>query len=82
MNFNTIEGLVSAFQNGMTLENPMKIEHFIAKRLRSGIFVKNLAKTLRGLFGGIKLKICFKNEFLVTQDRLFCDFCPNIKKSS
>ena len=51
MNFNSKEGLVSAFQNGMTLEIPMKIEHFIASWLRSGIFVKNLAKTLGGYLG-------------------------------
>ena len=47
----TIEGLVSAFQNGMTLENPMKIERFIAKRLRSGIFAQILAKTSGGYLG-------------------------------
>ena len=35
-------------QNGMTLENPMKIEHFIAKILRSGIFAQILAKTRWG----------------------------------
>ena len=46
MNFNTIEGLVSAFQNGMTLDIPMKIEQFIATWLRSSIFVKKLTKTL------------------------------------
>ena len=51
MNFITIEGLVSAFQNGMTLENPMKIERFIAKRLRSGIFAQILAKTSGGYLG-------------------------------
>ena len=51
MNFNTIEGLVSAFQNGMTLAIPMKIEQFIARLLRSYIFVKILAKTLGGYLG-------------------------------
>ena len=51
MNFGTNEGFASAFQNGMTLENLMKIEHFIAKRLRSGIFAQILAKTLGGYFG-------------------------------
>ena len=51
MNFNTIEGLVSAFQNGMTLENPLKIERFIAKRLRSGIFAQILTKTSGGYLG-------------------------------
>ena len=48
MSFNTLEGLVSASQIGMTLENPMKIERFIAKRLRSGIFALILAKTWGG----------------------------------
>ena len=50
MNFITIEGLVSAFQNGMTLENPMKID-FIAQRLRSSVFALILAKTLGGYLG-------------------------------
>ena len=44
-------GYSIAFQNGMTLENPMKIERFIAKRLRSGIFAQILAKTSGGYFG-------------------------------
>ena len=51
INFNSIEGLVSAFQNGMTLENPMKIERFTARNLRSGILVQNFAKTLGGFLG-------------------------------
>ena len=51
MNFNTIEGLVSAFQNGMTLDIPMKIEQFIATWLRSSIFVKKFTKTLGGYLG-------------------------------
>ena len=50
MNFNTIEGLVSAFQNGMTLDIPMKIEQFIATWL-SSIFVKKFTKTLGGYLG-------------------------------
>ena len=54
MNFNTTEGLVSAFQNGMTLENPIKIERFIAKRLRRGIFAQILAKTSGGYLGHLK----------------------------
>ena len=51
MNINIQEGLVSAFQNGMTLDIPMKIEQFIALWLRSGIFVQKLAKTLGGYLG-------------------------------
>ena len=46
MNFITIEGLVSVFQNGMTIDIPIKIELFIATWLRSSIFVKKLTKTL------------------------------------
>ena len=33
-----LEGYSIAFQNGMTLENPMKIERFMARRLRSCVF--------------------------------------------
>ena len=62
MNFITIEGLVSAFQNGMKLENPMKIERFIAKRLRSGIFAQILAQ---GAIWGTKTQnFCEKKVFL------------------
>ena len=61
MNFITIEGLVSAFQNGMTLENPMKIERFIAKRLRSGIFAQILLK-LQGAILGTKTQNFFEKK--------------------
>ena len=54
MDFSTIVGWVSAFQNGMTLENPMKIERFIALRLRSGVFALIIAKTLGGYLGHLK----------------------------
>ena len=64
MNFNTIEGLVSAFQNGMTLENPMKIERFIAKRLRSGIFAQILAKTSVAIWGTKTQNFFEKKVFL------------------
>ena len=64
MNFNTIEGLVSAFQNGMTLDIPMKIEQFIATWLRSSIFVKKLTKTLGGYLGHWNLKFFWKKVFL------------------
>ena len=45
----------SAFQNGMTLENRMKIEGAMSKNVRSSIFQKILAKTLGGYFGAKKV---------------------------
>ena len=56
MIFNTKEGLVSAFQNGMTFAIPMKIKRFIARLLRSYIFVKILAKILGGYLGHFIVK--------------------------
>ena len=41
----------SAFQNGMTLENRMKIESAMSKNVRSSIFQKILAKTLGAILG-------------------------------
>ena len=39
----------------MTLENLMKIEDAMSKNVRSSIFQKILAKTLRGYFGAQKV---------------------------
>ena len=41
----------SAFQNGLTLENRMKIEGARGKNVRSSIFFNFLVKTLGGYFG-------------------------------
>ena len=41
----------SAFQNGMTLDNRMKIEGSMSKNMRSSIFFNFLVKTLGGYFG-------------------------------
>ena len=45
----------SAFQNGMTLENRMKIEGARGKNVRSSIFFNFLVKTLGGYFGAQKV---------------------------
>ena len=45
----------SAFQNGMTLENRMKIEGARGKNMRSSIFFNFLVKTLGGYFGAQKV---------------------------
>ena len=49
-----IEPYVSAFQNGMPLQNRIKIEHFIAKILESVDFEQFFGKTLRGYLGHLK----------------------------
>ena len=45
----------SAFQNGMTLQNRVKIGRAMSKNVRSSIFQKILAKTLGGYFGAKKV---------------------------
>ena len=54
MSFNTREGLVSAFRNGMTLAYSSKNGHTIDQNLRSDFFGQILAKTLRGYLGHFK----------------------------
>ena len=49
-----IEPYVSAFQNGMPLQNRIKIERFIAKILESVDFDQFFGKTLRGYLGHLK----------------------------
>ena len=49
-----IEPYVSAIQNGMPLQNRIKIERFIAKILESVDFDQFLGKTLRGYLGHLK----------------------------
>ena len=62
-----LEGYSIAFQNGMTLENPMKIERFMARRLRSCVFVKNFEKTW-GYLGNLNSIFLNKRYFGVTLD--------------
>ena len=45
----------SAFQNGKTLENRMKIEGAKNKNVKGCVFIIFLAKTLGGYFGGSKI---------------------------
>ena len=52
----------SAFQNGMTLENRMKIEGAMSKNVRSSIFQKILAKTLGGYFGAKKVDFFYSKS--------------------
>ena len=49
-----IEPYVSAFQNGMPLQNWIKIERFMAKILESDDFDQFFGKTLRGYLGHLK----------------------------
>ena len=49
-----IEPYVSAFQNGMPLQNRIRIERFIAKILESDDFDQFFGKTLRGYLGHLK----------------------------
>ena len=44
-----------SFQNGMTLENWMKIEGAMSKNVKGWLFFNFLAKTLGGYFGGSKM---------------------------
>ena len=54
MDFNTMEGLVSAAQNGMTLAYLLKNGHTIVQNMRSYILVKIFYKTSGGYVGHIK----------------------------
>ena len=54
MDFSTIEGLVSAFQNGMTLAYSLKNGRTMDKNLRSDIFCPNFDKTSGGYLGHTK----------------------------
>ena len=62
----------SAFQNGMTLQNRVKIGRAMSKNVRSSNFFGNFSnflKNFRGLFGALKLKIFLKKRyFWVTLD--------------
>ena len=46
-----MEGYPWRIQNGMALDNPTKIERFMAILLRSDIFNKKFPKTLGGHLG-------------------------------
>ena len=54
MDFSTIEGLVSAFQNGMTLAYSLKNGCTIDQNLRSCVFGQNFDKTSGGYLGHLK----------------------------
>ena len=54
MDFNTMEGLVSAFQNGMTLAYLLKNGCTIVQNLRSCVFGQNFDKTSGGYLGHLK----------------------------
>ena len=54
MDFSTIEGLVSAFQNGMTLAYLLKNGCKIVQNLRSCVFGQNFDKTSGGYLGHLK----------------------------
>ena len=54
MDFSTIEGLVSAFQNGMTLAYLLKNGRTIVQNLRSCVFGQNFDKTSGGYLGHLK----------------------------
>ena len=54
LGFNTIEGLVSAFQNGMTLAYRTKNDRTGDQNVRSSIFGPNFVKTLGGYLGHLK----------------------------
>ena len=54
LGFNTIEGLVSAFQNGMTLAYLLKNGRTIDQNLRSCVFCQNFDKTSGGYLGHLK----------------------------
>ena len=54
MDFSTIEGLVSAFQNGMTLAYLLKNGCTIDQNLRSCVFGQNFDKTSGGYLGHLK----------------------------
>ena len=45
----------SAFQNGMKLENRMKIEGAMSKNVNGCVFLNFFAKTLGGYFGAPKM---------------------------
>ena len=45
----------SAFQNGMTLENWIKIKGAMSKNVKGCVFLNFLAKTLGGYFGAPKM---------------------------
>ena len=53
----------------MTLEIPMKIERFMARRLRSCVFVKNFGKTL-GAIWGTKTQFFFEKKVFWGDPRL------------
>ena len=55
MDINTIDGLVSAFQNGMTLAYSLKNGNTIDQNLRSCVFGQNFDKTSGGYLGHLKL---------------------------
>ena len=48
------EGYPRAFQNGMSLQNRIKIERFMANILERDDFDQNFAKTLGGYLGHLK----------------------------
>ena len=55
----------SAFQNGMTLENRVKIGRAMSKNVRSSNFfwkIFEIFKNFRGLFGALKLKFFFEKK--------------------
>ena len=54
MDFSTIEGLVSAFQNGMTLAYLLKNGCTIDQNLRNCVFGQNFDKTSGGYLGHLK----------------------------
>ena len=54
MDFNTMEGLVSAFQNGMTLAYLLKNGCTIVQNLRSCVFGQNFDKTSGGYLRHLK----------------------------
>ena len=71
--YNSLIANPSAFQNGMTLENRVKIGRAMSKNVRSSNFfwkIFEIFKNFRGLFGALKLKIFSKKRYFgVTLDR-------------